>query len=216
MAMALRVMVTSQQLRHLRSLSPEPADKDDERGSRPAGAATKPDVTNYLDLVRTARAKLLSRTGGATPVLADRDDLFSAGCVALIRAANKHDGRSGFATFAWRCIWAAMVDELRKHGPINQSGKRRPEVISFSTSLGDGDQTASVTLGETVPAQGASVDEQVEAREALADVFALPPRPREALLRRGMGESTEEIAESLGVSASRVSQIISDYYRKSA
>ena len=109
-----------------------------------------------------------------------------------------------------------MVDELRKYGPINQSGKRRPEVISFSTFLGDGDQTASVTLGEILPAQEASVDEQVEAREALANVLALPPRPREALLRRGMGESTEEIAESLGVSASRVSQIISDYYRKSA
>ena len=171
--------------------------------------------TGYLGLVGKARATLLQRIGGKTPVLADSDDLFSAGCVALVKAADEHDGRSSFATFAWRCIWAAMIDELRKHGPIKRNGERRPKCLSFSAELRVSDNGAPLTLADIVPARDASVEEQVEAREALAAVYELPPLRREALLRRGIGESLEEIAESWGVTPGRVSQIITDY-RKSA
>ena len=217
----LIVLVPLVQISALRRQPKKPGARDESRADRDSRrrrlktTTRERDVTGYLGLVGKARATLLQRIGGKTPVLADSDDLFSAGCVALVKAADEHDGRSSFATFAWRCIWAAMIDELRRHGPIKRNGERRPKCLSFSAELRVSDDGAPLTLADVVPAPGASVEEQVEAREALAEVYELPPLRREALLRRGIGESLQEIAESWGVTPGRVSQIITDY-RKSA
>ena len=175
----------------------------------PSREPVKPDVTKHLGLVGRVKTALLRRNFDRTPVLADDDDLFSVGCIALMKAADDWNGRNSFTTYAWPCIWGAMVDELRKHGPIKRNGQSRPQTVSFSTEVGDQESATPITLAEIVPDPRASVEEQVAAREQLAALYAMPARPREALLRKGIGESLEEIAESWGVTPSRVCQIIS-------
>jgi RNA polymerase sigma factor for flagellar operon FliA len=52
-----------------------------------------------------------------------RDNLHSAGVLGLVEAANCFDPTHGvaFRTFAYRRIYGAIVDELRKQSPVSQA-----------------------------------------------------------------------------------------------
>jgi DNA-binding CsgD family transcriptional regulator len=63
------------------------------------------------------------------------------------------------------------------------------------------------TLEEVIPDPRPSVEEIVEQRAQLAAILSLPEREREIVLRAAAGEHQVEIADSLSVSPSRVSQI---------
>lgn len=51
----------------------------------------------------------------------DRENLYSAGVVGLVQAANSFDPRKGrFRTFAFNRIRGAIIDELRRIAPVSQ------------------------------------------------------------------------------------------------
>lgn len=80
-------------------------------------------VEQYLPLVRHVAARLPV----AMPPGFDRDDLFGAGTIGLVHAAETWDPLRGasFKTFAFTAVRGAMLDELRRIDPLPRPRRDR-------------------------------------------------------------------------------------------
>lgn len=80
-------------------------------------------VEQYLPLVR----HVASRLPVAMPPGFDRDDLFGAGTIGLVHAAETWDPLRGasFKTFAYTAIRGAILDELRRLDPLPRPRRDR-------------------------------------------------------------------------------------------
>jgi RNA polymerase sigma factor for flagellar operon FliA len=204
-------------------------------------------VTATLPLVGHVVRQTLSRV----PRHVTRDELMSAGMLALVQAASSFDPERGvsFGAYAATRIRGAIIDELRGLDWASRSVRRREREVEESRN------TLATALGrvptdqELAQALGVSVDELGRHREdisraavlslngfAEADADDLLPavgltpervleqRERIAYLRDGVANLPErlrvvvegyyfadrpmaELAEELGVTESRVSQL---------
>jgi RNA polymerase sigma factor FliA len=185
------------------------------------------------------------------PAHVHRDDLTSAGCIALVQAARGFDAERGvpFARYAATRIRGAILDELRSIDWASRSVRRRARDLDetrsrLANALGrvPSDAEVASALGMTLEeiaandediarAQVLSIDgspdnpyaeslasntpspeQMIEHRERLTymveAVAELPERLRIVVQEYFLNERPmAEIAETLGVSESRVSQM---------
>ena len=118
----------------------------------------------------------------------DADDATQEALIKIVRSLPKFDGRSSFATWAYRIATNAALDELRKR-------KRRPTLRSVHDSeTGDGgfepvDEMSERRIG--------SVADRLALDDALA---ALPEDYRSAVVLRDVGDlDYAEISDVLGI-----------------
>ena len=134
---------------------------------------------------------------------ADGQDACQEALIAIVRGLGGFDGRSAFATWAYRVATNACLDELRRR-------RRRPEPVAP-------EEPASLSPGTTGPAGPAagpagpdtadSVATRVDLDVALA---TLAPEFRAAVVLRDLcGLSYDDIADVVGVPAGTVRSRIS-------
>ncbi len=204
-------------------------------------------VTQNLALV----GHIVRETMGRVPSHVSRDDLTSAGMLALVQAAQSYQEERGvpFARYAATRIRGAVLDELRGLDWASRSVRRRARELeatraTLTSTLGRAPSTAELARAaglreeEVAANQGDVARSQVFSLDGAGD-FTLAdqlvsrlPRPDESLLGReemeylvdAIAELPErlrhvveqyflaerpmaEIAETLGVTESRVSQM---------
>jgi len=202
-------------------------------------------VTANLPLVGYHVSEMLARV----PAYVSRDDLASAGSLALVQAAQAFDASTGvpFARYAALRIRGALLDELRSMDWVSRGARQRARRVTttsdeLTSRLGrtPSRQELASTLGTTVAdidAARGDADRRILSMEAfdcaIADTVSEPSiGPEEALL---VNETVEhlhaavavlparlryvveqlffrdravvELADELGVSQSRVSQL---------
>lgn len=205
-------------------------------------------IEKNLPLVGYQVAELLRRV----PSFVQREDLASAGSLALVQAANSYNPETGvpFHRFAIYRIRGAMLDELRAMDWATRGARNRAKRLEETTAALTAAQGRAPTREELAEALGIEV-EQVESAQldasrrvvsidvtyneddnrtmeiidegltpedsVLSDerlvylkaaVKALPQRLRYVVEQVFFEERTvNEVAESLGVTQSRVSQL---------
>lgn len=162
-------------------------------------------VVQNIDLVERLATDIDRRYPSAR---IERDDLVGTGQVALVEVAGRYDPMKGdFRKYAGSRVRGAMLDAVRSSnliGPRAHANGTRVALHSLDAPIGD---HGSETLGGTIRDPGPPVEEIVAHREQLAEVMALPERERETVLREASGEHQAEIAQTLGVSSSRIGQL---------
>jgi len=175
------------------------------------------DVLPYLPLVHRAAAGFLRKL----PRNILRDDLVSAGTWGLIDSLRKNgrDRGPAFEAYARIRIRGAMVDELRSQDWLSRNQRRRagaqdasgaaPAVIGV-VGLDDlGHERWASFFPGSLPSPLEAL-ECSAARESMAWVLehALSDREREIVVGHYFqGMDFQDIADQLGVTASRVSQL---------
>lgn len=167
-------------------------------------------VLRHLPLVRS----VANRMGPRVPQ-ADVDDLVSAGTIGLIEAVDRYDAELGvpFASFAYRRIKGAIIDELRRLPGSRRAAAANAiseplisEPLSLQAPI---DEEQDITLMDVTADRRASQPERVaELSELLDAIQSLPRREREMLGLSTAGHSVGEIAELYGCSQSLASQLI--------
>lgn len=137
---------------------------------RPSDDSTDALVTEHLAVVSYQVKALMSRL----PAHVHRDDLVSAGHLALVRAAKSYDESTGvpFARWAALRIRGALVDELRSMDWATRQARQRANRVAqvaneLASTLG-----RSPTQQDLAEATGMTVDEVSHAR-SVADVRIL-------------------------------------------
>lgn len=204
-------------------------------------------ITANMSLV----AHIVRETMSRVPAHVSRDDLCSAGLVALVKASHSFEPERGvpFARYAATRIRGAVLDELRSIDWASRSVRRRgrsldetrsrlasilgrpPEVAEVATALGispaevadnDGDVARANVLSlhagtdtsyeDLLVSPAPGPEAETEHRERLqyltAAIAELPERMRVVVEEYFLAERPmAEIADSLGVTESRISQI---------
>lgn len=204
-------------------------------------------ITQHMPLVAHVVRETLMRV----PAHVTRDDLTSAGLLALVQAARAFDAGRGvpFSSYARTRVRGAILDELRSVDWASRSVRRRERDLTetratLAQALGrvptdaevasaygmpvdeisrhDDDVaraqvlslqgTEQVDLEQLLPSAGPTPDQVVEHRERLSymaeAVAELPDRLRTVIEQYFLAERPmAEIAEELGVTESRVSQM---------
>jgi len=204
-------------------------------------------IVRHVQLV----AHIVRETMGRVPNHVNRDDLNSAGLVALVNASRAFDASRGipFAKYAATRIRGALMDELRSLDWASRAVRRRgreietarstlatelrqvPDDIQVAEALGltlaeiqqsDDDLSrasvlsldvdADLTFAEVLPTSEPTPEAQLEHRERLQyldeAITELPERLRQVVRGYFIDERPmAELAEELGVSESRISQM---------
>ena len=172
------------------------------------------------------------------PRSVDRQDLHSAALLGLVNAARVFDPSAGvpFDAFARTRMRWAVLDELRVQDPLSRAQRRRasaavhaatdasqdrPTVMASRRPAGAGrpgfggadDLSEPADPGATSPETHAIERDLVDSvRGALG---LLPPRCRSAVVAHFIdGRDMRSIADELGVSPSRVSQLCTEGVRR--
>ena len=138
----------------------------------------------------------------------DVDDLVSAGTIGLIEAVDRYDPTRGvtFASFAYRRIRGAMIDEISRLGPSGGSHNGGHDALSLEAPVTGG--PSSTLMEVTVDRSVSEPQRGAELRELLRAVGELPDRDRQMLGLSVAGHSVTDIAELYGCSSSLVSRIL--------
>jgi RNA polymerase sigma factor (sigma-70 family) len=162
-------------------------------------------VLRHLPLVRS----VANRMGPRLPQV-EVDDLVSAGTIGLIEAVDRYDAELGvpFASFAYRRIKGAIIDELRRLPGTRRAAAANAisEPLSLQATI---DEEQDLTLMDVTADQRASEPQRgAELSELLDAIQSLPRREREMLGLSTAGHSVSEIAQVYGCSQSLASQLI--------
>jgi RNA polymerase sigma factor for flagellar operon FliA len=192
-------------------------------------------VTTHLPLAQFAVNAVASRI--SLPSHVSRDDLLSCAHIALVEVARRFDPGAGatFSTYALPRLQGAVLDELRSGDWASRSVRaaarrtdaaadalaislgRPPTREELAASLGvprseldslqvDVHRAVMVSIDAETGTDGGSLD--LPARHLHDAIRALPDRLDEVIERNFFGdESLTDIADSLGVTLSRVSQM---------
>lgn len=127
------------------------------------------------------------------------DDMAQEVRIAVLLAARQFDPSRGvpWVPYCRMKIRQATATYLRQHGPKTRRGVRRAPVMSFD----DPDVLVEARVESGV---GALID-MLDCLEVLRK---LPARTREILVRVAAGESQKDVADDLGLTEARVSQIM--------
>ncbi|MEA2716908.1 MAG: eukaryotic-like serine/threonine-protein kinase [Actinomycetota bacterium] len=152
-------------------------------------AAQAGDRTALDTLLRRHHDRLYALCRRITGNDADGADACQEALIAIVRSLDRFDGRSAFATWAYRVATNACLDELRRR-------RRRPEPgLPEDEVAGHGGGRGRAAIGGGDPF--ADVDTRVTVDAALAD---LAPEYRVAVVLRDLcGLAYAEIAEVLDV-----------------
>lgn len=123
-------------------------------------------VTENLPLVGYHVSEMLMRV----PSHVSRDDLASAGALALVQAARAYDATTGvpFNRYAAIRIKGAMVDELRSMDWVSRGARQRARKLTTVADELTADLGRAPTRDEIALALGVDVSEVDTAREAAA------------------------------------------------
>ena len=140
------------------------------------------------------------------------EDLVSAGTIGLIEAAARYDRTRGvaFASFAYRRVRGAMLDEARRQSrpSLGTSAETVTEqkLLSLETVV---DEDATVKLMDVLmDAYAPAPETTAELQELLEAVAQLPQRERDMLALRAKGYTVGEIGRLHGCSDARASQLL--------
>jgi RNA polymerase sigma factor for flagellar operon FliA len=173
-------------------------------------------VEENLQEVRAIAARLSRKL----PPSFDREDLVQQGCLGLIEAADRYDGRPGvkFMAYARRRVVGSMLDYIRRRHWKNGTafGLQAVEALHHDPDAvagrpGTVDETA---LGKTLSDEStlSSPDKLLQQVQEASEVHrALRRLPhRELVVIQGFygrERTCDQIAPPLGISARRVAQI---------
>lgn len=152
------------------------------------------------------------------PKSIERDELVGAGNLGLVKAALKFDLSRGvpFAAYAKIRIRGEMLDHLRNNGHVSRRYRAKgvPEatVVSFEDLLSDGRTSIGETLENPAPCP-LQVAESEDAADWIVNIFDGRDR-RIFEMHYHDGMTQEMIAAILGISPSRVCQLVSDIRAK--
>jgi RNA polymerase sigma factor FliA len=162
-----------------------------------------------FDKARTLHGRLRFPTSDVTT-----EELAGNGMLGLLRAADRYEPGRGlqFATYASHVITGAMLDELRRSTRYHRSTKTpQPLPQSLDAPVFDGEAT---TVGDLLPG-GDSPEDHVDALDIEVALGCLLPRERAVVhMYFWEGRSQDEIGKVLGVTGSRVCQLLARSRRK--
>jgi RNA polymerase sigma factor for flagellar operon FliA len=168
-----------------------------------------------FDKYRTLPRRLAVKYKQKLPACVDVDDLEQCGLMGLMEAAKKFDPARGvrFTTYAGRRILGAMVDGIRDMdwGPRYAHGKGGPTMVSMEAVVSEGGD-GKITLLEAIDARTPDPGLELAQTDAYDHmVSCLPWRWREIVSNYYGGEYTSrELSESLGLTESRIFQILAE------
>lgn len=171
-------------------------------------------MEDHVDLIDRA----VRRVGAPAHL---RDEVRGGATLGFVKAA--HDMRLDAVESVGAVLYTGAVrgaiDELRKLGGSNRRDGGRGHAVhmailrasSLNVAVGDdGDE-----VGDLIAAPDSSVEEIVEARQALRDRLAvLTERQREVALRSAAGLTHAETGEAMGISQNRIDQLATLARRK--
>jgi RNA polymerase sigma factor for flagellar operon FliA len=151
----------------------------------------------------------------------DTADLVSCGVLGLAEAWERYDPERGvaFEAFAVPRVKGAIVDAIRASDWVPRKARQKArltgEPLTLLVSIDeqrpseDGDRSTAERLADdSAPQPGADVVEAEDRRELMGCMNRLPERERMIVtLHYFQGVQLAEIARSLGVTESRVSQL---------
>ena len=173
-----------------------------------------------MGLLTKIAAKLRFRL----PPCVDVDDLTGAGSIGLAQAAVAFDSgrRVKFATYAGRRVYGAMLDWLREIDWVPRLERRRSKVDgrrligtrSLSSSIaGCGDAEAADLLAADGGADGTVAAERRDLVGRLTAGFTRSERMAFELYWFE-GQTMREVGRAIGMSESRVSQVMAELLRR--
>ena len=128
------------------------------------------------------------------PTYINDEDIIQCGMLGLCKAAEKFDdGKSKFATFAWRCIRNEIADEFRKRS-------KHQGILSLDYEVSDEDGGRS-TFGDCV------VGEE-DVLYIDANIDSITARERQVFDLYKTGLSYTDVATRLGVSKQYVWKVM--------
>jgi RNA polymerase sigma factor for flagellar operon FliA len=156
------------------------------------------------------------------PASVDASDLVSCGVLGLAEAWDRFDPERGiaFEAFAIPRIKGAVIDAIRAADWVPRKARQRAretgEQLAVLVSMdedhgsesGERMSTADRMADEQLPEPGTELMESEDKRELIGTLNRLPERERMIVtLHYFEGVALQEIAKSLGVTESRVSQL---------
>jgi RNA polymerase sigma factor FliA len=181
---------------------------------------------------------VVSDVAARLPRSVDRQDLHSVALVGLVNAARVFDPSIGvpFEAFARARMRWAVLDELRAQDPLSRADRRRASAAVHATTDVSQDRVTMIASrradGAGRPAFGGvdDLDDAVDPGATSPETHAierdlvdsvrgalglLPPRCRSAVVAHFIdGRDMRSIADELGVSPSRVSQLCTEGVRR--
>jgi RNA polymerase sigma factor for flagellar operon FliA len=156
------------------------------------------------------------------PASVDASDLVSCGVLGLAEAWDRFDPERGiaFEAFAIPRIKGAVIDGIRAADWVPRKARQRARETGESVALlvsmdedhgsesGERMSTADRLKDEQLPEPGSELMASEDKRELIGSLNRLPERERMIVtLHYFEGVALQEIAKSLGVTESRVSQL---------
>ena len=168
-------------------------------------------VEAYRPLVRVVVRQAFKHL----PASIDRDDLQSYGCIGLMQAVERFDSTKGaaFETYAGHRIRGAFRDERRLvewvPRTVREEGTPVTKMVSLDAEVGEGDATR---LKAAVGADGRATLRDLHFHDAARRaLLALAPKRRRIFEAYYLdGHLMPEVAEQVGLTTGRVSQIITE------
>jgi RNA polymerase sigma factor FliA len=164
-------------------------------------------------------AHRVAATYGLPPSV-DTSDLVSCGVLGLAEAWERFDESRGvaFEAFAVPRVRGSIIDAIRAADWVPRKARQRARVtgepVAYLGSLdevsaGDGDQSmADRLVDDEAPQPGAALLQTENKAEVLAALDRLPEREKMIVTRYYFeGAQLQQVARSLGVTESRVSQL---------
>ena len=161
-------------------------------------APEAPRVEDFLDVVDAALAPLARRL----PVTVSRDDLASAGRLALVETLTDFDGPVAEArAYAFTRVRGAMLDELRRLDPLSRRTRARVTTVRRAAATLAQEFGRTATAGEVAEATGLTADKvrRTEQLALAAEVYTVDRPGEEDMFARFADEdgvSPVEFAES--------------------
>ncbi len=133
-----------------------------------------PPITRLIDTLSVVEA-VLRQIGRRLPAHVSREDLASAGKVALIEALLRFDGPDDEArAFCYARVRGAILDELRRLDPLSRRTRTRVKTVTRATDALSGKLGREPADFEVAAATGLSIGDVREAnRVAITDTCPL-------------------------------------------
>ncbi|MBL8958058.1 MAG: sigma-70 family RNA polymerase sigma factor, partial [Myxococcaceae bacterium] len=114
-------------------------------------------IVKHKSLIDRVTRRVAARTGGAVSA----DELFSAGALGLIAAAQRFDPSRdvNFETFAEYRVRGAVLDELRAMDPLPRRLRQDTDKVKKATAKLEHELGREPTADELAAATGKSLDE---------------------------------------------------------